>query len=325
MSVLEVEGYGVDRTMTLVLALVNEDQAIQIADRRLVTLNNGLYTEEFNKATLLRCENARVVIGFAGPAIIEILGKRLSIQSWLLDALTQSAPPDYSIGNIIKRFSDYASRSFSISRPFKSLPAHAKHLSFMLSGYLTNCEPPRAINAVIKNFEEPSKGVIRGKDQFTFDCVQEKRPCDVPVAFQRFIGIGAALDANGLRVLFGMLESRKPRKAIVGKAIELFERAASSKAARNRIGKQLNIVTVPRDSTEAPTGAYYSNKPSYAYYMPDFLNLTKRPNTSFKDIKVYVENPDANTKPMVVAKTRPDARCPCGSGRKYKNCHGKYT
>jgi hypothetical protein len=95
--------------MTLVMALVNLDQIIQISDRRLTDQRGALFDDAENKACVLTARDARVICGFSGLAH----AAQFRTNHWLVDALYESAPPDHLIVATIERFTAAATKRFS--------------------------------------------------------------------------------------------------------------------------------------------------------------------------------------------------------------------
>jgi membrane protein implicated in regulation of membrane protease activity len=48
-----------------------------------------------------------------------------------------------------------------------------------------------------------------------------------------------------------------------------------------------------------------------------------RQTIPYSSLPYYEDEDEEDEEDIVVPIVAPDARCPCGSGRKYKNCHGK--
>src|SRR5438105_97035 len=100
--------------MTLLVAMVNADQAVMLADRRL-SAGGAVSSEEGNKLAVLTCRNARAAVAFTGLAECG----RFHTHEWILEGLLEAAPPDYLFGPLLERFQQRATERF------RSLPATA--------------------------------------------------------------------------------------------------------------------------------------------------------------------------------------------------------
>ena len=114
--------------MTLILGLANQQQVILISDRRL-SVNGKVVEDESNKAATLNLQDARLAVGFTGLA----RAGRFQTRRWLLEALLESANPDYQMESTIRRFCNRATQDFAeIVLRRKS----DKRLTVVLAGYL---------------------------------------------------------------------------------------------------------------------------------------------------------------------------------------------
>ena len=108
--------------MTLIIAVGNSDQFIQVSDRRL-TLNGVIKNDDSNKAFIFNCANARLSIGFTGLA----QAGKFNTRDWILSALNECGPPDYTAEKIIERFTARATNDFCESSQLKRVsPIHKR-------------------------------------------------------------------------------------------------------------------------------------------------------------------------------------------------------
>ena len=98
---------------------------------------------------------------------------------------------------------------------------------------------------------------------------------------------------------------------------------ADRPAANNTIGKQLSILTIPRSLEQLVVSGYYSNINTNTYYMHDMVILNPSSGHMMKDLQLTkIGGPDIE-RPMIVPRVGRNYPCPCGSGKKYKKCHGR--
>ena len=133
--------------MTIIIALGNNNQMIQISDRRLSS-KGKLVDDESNKAGVLFCDNARMTFGYTGLANFS----GFSTMKWLLKALSESAAPDYTIGEILERLKTNATKTFAEHRALKTTSPGLKKLAVMFSGYLILDGEVRLGSATLSNY-----------------------------------------------------------------------------------------------------------------------------------------------------------------------------
>src|SRR6185503_2220130 len=135
--------------MTFIFALGNREQFIQISDRRL-SWDGVPKDEEFNKAGVLLCKDARHIFGFAGLAET----KGFSTRRWLLDSLFDCSAPDYQVNQMMNRLKLRASNDFKSLPSLRDLEPRRKRLSVMFSGYNHYKNPPMAATGILTNYQD---------------------------------------------------------------------------------------------------------------------------------------------------------------------------
>jgi len=118
-----------------------------------------------------------------------------------------------------------------------------------------------------------------------------------------------------------MLIARKPSYAITDKAVELVREIADRPTAQGTIGKELTSIMIPIELGQAPQSDYRSSTSKNVTYMPDQLLLLPDQVSALKNISFRTA--DTNGPPFVFPKVKANSLCPCGSGKKFKYCHGK--
>jgi len=302
--------------MTLIITLGNRDQVMQISDR-LLTINGTLKEDESNKAGTLFCADARVIYGFTGLArICDFETKR-----WLIQALTQCAPPDFTAYKTLERLKERANQDFQNLPTLRQLNKTNKKLTVMFSGYRYHLDPPLAVYAILTNCMD-SMISPADLDRFQTFYWSESRPINEEFTFVQRVGFWTAMEDQDVDSLRALLRELKPAKAIIGKAVEVMHSIADRPKSKGTIGKQLTTIILPRDPAAIVKSDYYSSLLSYKSYMPDMV-FAQGPESlaSVSGISVQPVDP-SNTPPISVPKARPNEPCPCGSGKKYKKCHG---
>jgi hypothetical protein len=308
--------------VTLILALGNPDYTIQLSDRRL-TLRSGKPGLDENKATLVTCKNARLLMGFSGLA--STTGHRTA--EWLLEILAEAAPPDDLAEAIIHRFVRLATEAFSC-RPLSRVSREDRRLSVMFSGYGYWTEPPLQIAALVSNFQdfESHRDAPEAWNEFRPFFLWEKRPPvgEAVATYVQRIGAWPVLGPQEVAPLRTMLQERRPAEAVVGKAVEVMREAAAHPAARGTIGEDLSSAVIRPDPANPTNVGYHVTRPVHDVPMINQAILLgkERGRILMRDAVVGAPEP-AVTPPLLVQKVGRNRPCPCGSGKKYKRCHGR--
>jgi hypothetical protein len=291
--------------MTLILAAGNTEQFIQVYDRRLCV--DGVATDdESNKAMVLDCDNARLAVGFTGLA----RHAQFETRRWLLSALDRCGPPDYSVGSMLRRFRDQATRDFNKMPILRNLRSDQKRLTIMFTGYLYNHEPPLGALAIVSNFQDIDRGIESREAWSHFKCFfrAEARPNSGDIALLSWVGDLPPFREGDSTTLRELIRYRKPPEAIVRKLVRIFEYMGDHPKAGKAIGKQLSSIVLPRDRTLAPVGGDYSSRAEPETYIPDWIS-----------VRESGEAPAAEALPL--SDPKPSQLCWCGSGKKFKRCH----
>jgi hypothetical protein len=122
-----------------------------------------------------------------------------------------------------------------------------------------------------------------------------------------------------------MLRQDKPAHAIVKKTVEVVRRAATSTKARNTIGPQCSSLVLPSNRDEKADAWYHSKKIARAHYYPTYIKAVGDGTLDLISADLTIEDFDqaGRRQPLSIPKAGRNAPCPCGSGEKYKRCHGR--
>ncbi len=306
--------------MTLVVHAINEEQAIQISDRRLTSVN-GIVTDEGNKAATFQCEDGRFAVGFAGLAY----SGSFKTANWLLEALRKCAKPTFMAYETIQGFAEAATNEFSRNGFLRNLSKRDRRVTFLFSGFLRRDGAPRASYAMVTNFQDYSVGA---DSPIAWDRFHATFYGEGPTSRESFwsvqrIGMWPEFDGDDLVTLQWFAQQKKPADAIAHKAFKLIRSIAERPASAGLIGKQLMSVVVPADFNSPILFEYDSATPKHTYYIPNSLVMTKAcPGVISRDFQLAPLDP-TRTPPMVGPRQRPNEPCRCQSGKKYKRCHGE--
>ena len=119
-----------------------------------------------------------------------------------------------------------------------------------------------------------------------------------------------------------LLKERAPAVAVRDKCVAVIRAAADSTRSRGLVGKQLSSLIVPGDPTESVVAEYHSEAPTPEIYLPNHVISTSTVGVAFKGVAFGSRDSEGDPV-LLVPRVGRNARCPCGSGKKYKHCHGK--
>jgi len=314
--------------VTLVMTLANNDQAIILADRRTsqrrtITSPDGRITvarhpvnEEYNKLAAFVCKNARVGVGFTGVATTPT---GFNTSQWILDALMEAARPSQFLQPTVERLRGIATRDIG------TLPGENR-LTVVLAGYVYSDAPPLGCLYWISNFEGLGArryGPVR--QAFESYVITQDRPSPEPFLLMNAYGSTGALmnrvsqeDGAAVRQL---LEQRRPARAIRDKALEALNRIGAPRGELGRIGRQCGSIVVPSALSEPVMTEYLSDENRWEVEYPNQLVMVgAETDGAFMGLSVRVGD---QAPPLAVRKVPRNHPCPCGSGTKYKRCHGR--
>lgn len=305
--------------VTLGLILINRDQAIQIADRRL-TRNGAIVTEESEKSCVVITNDARLSMMYSGMAQV---GPFRMFQC-LLDNILECAKPDFIAQNMINRLVRKLNDLFASNPLIRGLDNEHKRTSIILSGYHYGFAPPLAVVAILSNFPIGTDDWSAGDESGRFHVVFENERLESRIetfSYVQKIGWWPAVTDSDVDVLRRLLVQGRPATTIIGAGEDLFRSIAERPTAGGTIGKQLNIIALPRDP-ERPAISYYSvGHTTRETVMSSMVVATGNAQSIVTGIRI--EPVEADAPPMSLARVRRSERCPCGSGLKYKRCHGR--
>jgi hypothetical protein len=311
--------------VTFILAYGNSDVVGHVSDRRLTDETGVTRILPENKATLLSLADARLICGFAGLART----RSFRTGEWLLDALLEAATGTHLAGPTIERFTELASERFR-APDLQMLPARSRALSVLFSGYRdTPGERHPMIWAWVTNFQNLESGCDEIPwDRFRATFSRVKKDEANPTYIQR-IGQWSAMTAGDEERLRGVLQRRESPQRLDAITVGLVREVAARPAARDTVGRELSSVQIgpvrpPEiDRGEIPmVGAFHPEGASHVYRgINQIVSIGAGLQLAIRDPQFApVERRPDNA--IAVRKVGRNKPCPCGSGRKYKRCHG---
>jgi hypothetical protein len=306
------EGKG----MTLIVMAGNRDNLFLVADRRLTT-GSTVVSESQNKLTQIECPNGSFVIGFAGIAEFGTF----KTQEWMLKTLYDLIRADGDVFTLPERLSAEATKEFINNRFLRALKPDQKALSFMMGGFLTDGPPLRMAWAMLSNFQDfqtGDDGPVKREFSYKLGSNDINATPDA-VVIQR-IGVWRLVDSRVLGEIQDALTSHMPQERIAEMVVGLMRSQAQSPIAKNTVGRVFSCVRIP-SSDFIPVSSYLDNEAHDTKFHPDQVTY-KLNGFAIKGFSVGPVDPEED-KPMFMPRVGRNERCSCGSGNKYKACHGK--
>jgi hypothetical protein len=310
--------------MTLVIALANADQVIQVSDRQLTDAQGRPCVLPENKATILTLADARLICGFAGLA----RAGRFRTGQWILNALLEAAADDHLAHRTVERFTASATSRFAQPDIAEAVSREHRGLSILLTGYRDHVEGPRLIAALVTNFQN----FETGRDEPPWDKFRatywSMRECEPNPTYIQRIGHWPAMMSADEQRLRAALEARMSQQTLVNLGVGLVREIAARPSARGTIGAELSSAVLPplRPPELArgeipvvgglhPVGAAHVWRGVNQVVSISGLELALM-DPQFGPVE---RTPETAT---LVQKVGRNKLCPCGSGKKYKKCHG---
>ncbi len=298
--------------MTLAVALGNCDQIVLAIDRRL-TAGGRVKHDDKGKVGHAICDDASFLYCFTGLAED---GRGHVTSRWLLQALYNAAQKSqtHCYREIVIAFANEAAAYFSTQ--LQHLSAKDRRITFMFMGYL---DTGHIVNSLITNFQDYETPMDHAEAQpdFSYRTEISRDGIENPTCVQA-IGQFQALTPRDEMKLRKLLEDRKPADAVLQTSIAFIQEVSDRKAAGGTVGKKVTTARLQRSDPEAPIVGYGSDQVSSQMPLLDQVNLrTGAPEVLISDAQI------STTSPFIFPRARRGAPCPCGSGKKYRHCHGQ--
>lgn len=304
--------------MTLIVALVNQDQTLQVSDRRLSYFGVRPPDDESDKAIYYKTGNGRFAVGYTGLAA----AGSFRTHPWLVEQLGEVSEPEYLAGAALPRLRDRLDQVFKERRVLRNLSRGQRRLTVVFSGFLDVGGTPRGANAVLSNFQDAKTGLDapEAKDEFQLELLADGGVTEGAFPLIRAFGAQGAITADELAGLEGMLRTRQPQQAILARTISVIRAAATRPEARGTVGKSLSSITLPVDA-DGPTMAFHAATSDRMIPAPAAVIATPAVKVGIKSLEFRRADEHLSPPEGTPIPGRNDP-CWCGSGRKFKQCHG---
>jgi hypothetical protein len=119
-----------------------------------------------------------------------------------------------------------------------------------------------------------------------------------------------------------LLGMEKPPKAIVSRITKVIRLTADDRKTKGMVGRQCMSIIIPSDPSVVPIGEYHADAVKATAYVPGRIEARGGQFGVFAMTDAQFGTADGKS-PFVVPQVSRNRPCPCGSGKKYKYCHGR--
>ena len=275
-----------------------------------------------NKATAFTCVDGRFAVGYTGLARYG----NFVLQEWLVDALGRCASPDFTAAGTTERLRAELTSLFRTHPDIRRLPAPARRLTIMFSGYLVRPVGPRIGNLWISNFQDFDTFTdhkAAAPEFRTFNEVQPDEEKGITSYIQR-VGVWTAMSDKDVEVFRNLLERSAPLANIIDAGVGIVQRLSDSTKAANSVGKEVAVTIIPKNFNEAiSTRVRIDSGRNEIRLVDEVSALSEQLGTfSVRDLRISVDEPTPE-KRVFQPKQGRNERCSCKSGKKFKHCHGR--
>lgn len=305
--------------MTLITAAANFEFVVQVADRRL-TGPSGALPDEQTKAIHFHLPDADFLVGYTGLAMAGPEPMHRLLMQVLADAATGAS---FKLLDTATAIADGLTELFARSK-IARYRRQDRRLSMMMTGFhRVDHERHTVIQGFWSNFQEWGVGDSpEAWDLFKFTPLSVKAGEEWPTLIQRIGAYDALRQDRVDREFRPLLASGRPPAAIRDKIIRVLPEQA---ALHPTIGVNANAAILYPDGTVE--WSYWTGSPGWQYSLGNTVWATPDQVLMIADTEVHASTSDGTVdetgRPMVVPQVPKNKPCPCGSGRRYRRCHGE--
>jgi hypothetical protein len=304
--------------VTLLITAVTRDYAVQVADGRLTV--RGAQPgdiDTISKSTYLACADGVAGIAFTGLAT----ATGFNTSQWTAAALSDAgAEADHRLVPTLEQFRQ------RLSNEIWKLPIaeEDRRLTFHVGGFVHPDRPARGFAAILSNVDHdyPTSALDTPTREFSLQPFYADSDRE-DVALLLIGGVDAAVTTDEEERLYESAVNRVRAEAFVSRSVAVVRRASTRRAARGLIGRDCISLIVRRDGSAAES-AYHPDGRDPRSHSAAFVRSVGDGHGEYAIWGYEEEHRDERGKPIpaAVPKVGRNKPCPCGSGKKYKRCHG---
>jgi len=293
--------------MTLILAAMNSDFIVQVTDRRL-TSGGAVVDEEYEKCFSLALPGFLFSVAFTGLAKVGIH----STKTWLMEKLCDLAKrePVPLLDGLATKLTQLFNDSISIKQQKPS----DKSLVVSFVGYNLTYATPKGIAGEISNTADPN-----GPFVVRHYSLKDDAPTDW--TWVGMFGSGGPAAVQFEARIRERLQAGTPSNGMQAMMENMVREAAGDPSTAETVGKQLDSITLYSDPTQPIQGGGSTMVNQARARMPSAV-VIQSDGSGVAMTDFTIEDVSDEPRPMAVPKVHRNAPCPCGSGKRYKKCHG---
>ncbi len=306
--------------MTIILTLANNQQVIQVSDRKLTCGDGSNYESASNKATILSCLNGNFAVGYTGIAE----SGNFNTQSWIIDSLIKCKNTNLEAKEIFEKFCEIASDTFKSHKDLKRLPKKNKRLTVVFSGFFYIKGVPLFGACAISNFqdfdiqEDSEKAWDHFKIHAPHQTLENKKNTDALIF--RVGAWRAMTNDEDVELKDALINNSNPNH-IKHKAIGIVREMSDRPETKGTVGKDLTIIKVSAEKGGIIQSEFHPYESTWKQIMPDQVWLLPGSTGAVANIEI---SPVEKTPETSWGRTMgPNRLCHCGSNKRFADCHGK--
>lgn len=289
-------------------------------DRRLTDGNSRVLDDDAEKSGVVEFSDARLIFAFSGIAEV---GSIFSMAKWLPETLCRAGRDGNAAedapcrGVSFKVALDRVAES--LTAVFQSFNLKNPRTSVVLVGFAERDGVSHGVLALVSNFEDLHTETTPTHYGSFKVHIEET---DVSSISIRQIGSGEIQQSEAVAIAEIAEKPMSPERAL-SRAVDAV-RAAANRDGKGSVGHRCTTLWLPRRGGDVVAHNYYSDCVTYATRHPYYVNAKYDADGAYLIGGGETTGLDRRGNPMAsrVPPTGKNRTCPCGSGRKYKRCHG---
>jgi hypothetical protein len=235
-------------------------------------------------------------------------------------------PPDFFLHGIINRTLERINKVFNEEPSIAKIGAKSRKLTIFICGYSRNQHGIFLEYGFLSNWESienNENGSMRfvqndiARNEFScFSlCLKDGKNFELLI-----FGDKRKITPTKLLILRTFAKNASPRAA-VKRLVHFIQQNATDGGINTTIGKQISSKIIYPDFEINVQCDYHTSKSKNVVHMG--AGVWAFPDTRLVLADAKLEKAGNDARPMVVTEVSRRAPCPCGSGKRYKSCHGK--
>ena len=294
--------------VTLILTAITPDFAVMVSDRRLSS-SGGVVTDDSGKAGVFHANDGTALYAYTGLAQ---LGASFRTKQWIQQSLIEAS--DGTLNQTLYGFAEIAQKKFS------NLAYYGQGLTLAVAGFSSVVGQ---FIGTVTNLEDVT-GSFFPRPTKEFHTKILISPAANPGALSGVMvnGVNQTEYRAELNELNALVLEDSPAYAVQQKATHLLRKLADDPRTVKTVGKNLLASTLhrpPPGRLPVPSANYMPFGETDRLHMLDVVDLrTSGSKLAFRNIEIVFSEGQ-----RIGPKLGRNDRCHCGSGQKFKHCHGR--